>query len=69
MIKQMIGWLLYIISMPLILGGGAFFVVYLAIYSIGAGDHKIVYFTYAVVMVILGLLARTIGERLKRIRY
>jgi drug/metabolite transporter (DMT)-like permease len=69
MIKQLIGWLLYIISMPLILSGGALFVIYLAIYSIGAGDGKIVYFTYAIVMVLLGFLARTIGERLRRIRY
>lgn len=69
MIKKAIGFGLFILSYPLIFMGGALFVINLLMSSANLAERSMSDFVTPVIMVIVGILCRLIGQRLQRISY
>ena len=69
MLKKTIGWILFILSYPLIFVGATLFVVNLLLFSMSLSAKSTADFITPLVMAGVGYVCRLVGQRLQRISY
>ncbi len=69
MIKQLLGFLMGLLSWPLILLGGVLCILNLVLFAGGFPGYRISLYINGAILALVGYLFRIIGERFRRIRY